>query len=376
MGSAFDRLGEDELLVSILLRLDLHNVARMRLVCRSWYCILTSRSFLDCHREQQHPGTAWVVRMTRSSGRQSALLWRPFSGLPPEPTALPLAPPGVPSPMFVSHFTVSGLVCGTLAGWPKENTPRSRSLAVGNPLTNAWKVFQCVEEVEEVETMDVDPETGIYRIAVFNVQEGDTEETAYILQYNSGSESWVAGESPSNVWNFGYNHYDLDAMAWSRPLVRTNPLGDWDGRILELEDGCFSWPIRGFMYKGRRILVVHREGSKGGFRRVALSVLEKGEEPDKWLALYHGCIREILGETIGDKWPLGDVDCPNENWMAHLAGDVIVVSSRMYPLLAFHLVDKKWECSSHSDEELSYLAKKRFPDVRAYTFTPSFTARP
>ncbi|EFJ30901.1 hypothetical protein SELMODRAFT_408662 [Selaginella moellendorffii] len=335
IGSAFDRLREQELLVDVLLRLDFRSVARMRVVCCSWYRILSSRSFLDRHGKQQHHGIPWVVRTILSRGAQSAVLWRPFSGRPLEPTSLPLGPPGVPSTMFASHVTANGLVCGTLAGWPETKWPRSRSLAVGNPLTNSWKVLQCPEKVFLIEAMDVDLETGIYRIAVLNII--DEEDVAYILQYNSGSGSWALGGSTTagDLYNPGYNQNEAK------------------------EDGN-----------------PRQEGDKDGIRRAALSVLEKDEELGKWLTLSHTFIREILG----GEWPLDDIDIHGEQWMAHLAGDVIVVSSRMYPLLAFHLVEKKWEYCGHSDEELVFFAslnygRSEFPDIRAYTFAPSF-ARP
>ncbi|XP_024542513.1 uncharacterized protein LOC9633904 [Selaginella moellendorffii] len=241
IGSAFDRLREQELLVDVLLRLDFRSVARMRVVCCSWYRILSSRSFLDRHGKQQHHGIPWVVRTILSRGAQSAVLWRPFSGRPLEPTSLPLGPPGVPSTMFASHVTANGLVCGTLAGWPETKWPRSRSLAVGNPLTNSWKVLQCPEKVFLIEAMDVDLETGIYRIAVLNII--DEEDVAYILQYNSGSGSWALGGSTTagDLYNPGYNQneakedgfYDLDTMSWKREVVSEDPFGYWDGSILE-----------------------------------------------------------------------------------------------------------------------------------------------
>ncbi|EFJ38317.1 hypothetical protein SELMODRAFT_402137 [Selaginella moellendorffii] len=254
----FERLTEPSLVLHIFSLLDLPDLFILRAVCKSWYDAVLSPRFIELYKPPLEPWAVLRVRTSLPADRElrydeehfdygmklenHAGLWHPHR-FQRKRCSLPLGPSGS---RFVGLCSSNGLVCGMLM----EHTD-SMILAVGNPITDAWKALPpAIASAHRARPaylyigMETDVVTSSYQIVILYQKnqitpveapgQDDDDDRIFSLQYDSDSCSWHEGPFFSTSNSLGsplrgcaffytgeniFTAYDPHSRAWSHVVI-------------------------------------------------------------------------------------------------------------------------------------------------------------
>ncbi|XP_058208986.1 F-box/kelch-repeat protein At3g23880-like [Rhododendron vialii] len=227
-----------ELLDEILVRLPVESLIRFTSVCKSWYSLITSPSFVTKHLNHSKTNARNLLLKTYNyeKNKERYLLYRGDEKFSDEFSELeyPLSTPFRPKRIVGS---CNGLICMV-----DRNLPSCRSIILWNPLIRKSMTLRMPSQPETppwwfVLGFGAHPTTQEYMLVSIVFEKEDIEQPSKVELYTQGTGSW------RSITCVGYPH-GIAELNWSQAFV--NGAIHWIAFERRVVDGLLPCSIMAF----------------------------------------------------------------------------------------------------------------------------------